>query len=379
MKRIYLIGTVSFENDSSDRELKSIGGISGYLLDLLDYMLSQGFHVTFVGKIYNYSARDNLVYIEIQKRISGTNLFLVYLYVKSIFIRVPKDAIVHAHRPDHYAAFMAHKSRKSGITLHGQASKLIKMRKRKAVRFIYFSLERYAFRKSDFLIAVDDKTKDYYSLQYPDYHNKILVIPTGVDTRLFTPNNTDMLRRDLGYSSEDKIVVYAGRVEPPKRLDTIVRAFQKLVEKSDSYKLLIVGDGVSLKETELLAEELNLNRFVKFLGIRKRIELPEIYNLADISVLYSWSEGSPLSVKESLACGTPVVANAVGDIPKVITNGINGYIVEEDGITELSDKMELCIKLSKEMNKKCVDSVKTYAVEKVNKQMADVYLSIFNG
>jgi len=142
--------------------------------------------------------------------------------------------------------------------------------------------------------------------------------------------------------------------------------------------LIFVGDGVLLNEVKDLSTHLKLNDFITFLGIRKRNELPEIFNLADVSVLYSKNEGSPLSVKESLACGIPVVANCVGDIPLVIKNDYNGYLVENENIEELALKMKLAVEKSSKLKQNCIDSIQDYTTNKVSGQMIKLYESILN-
>ena len=180
----------------------------------------------------------------------------------------------------------------------------------------------------------------------------------------------------MGLNREDKIILYSGRIEPPKKVTEIIKAFKFLNLKSKNSKLLIVGDGTRLYEMKQLVQELNLNKSVIFLGYRKRDELPEIINCADISVLYSDNEGSPLSVKESLACGVPVVANRVGDIDDLIVNKENGYILQKESIEKLAELMSLCLNNATNMKYKCIESVQKYSVESINKRIFDVYKEI---
>jgi len=95
---------------------------------------------------------------------------------------------------------------------------------------------------------------------------------------------------------------------------------------------------------------------IKHAAVIKELKDPR----ADITILYSESEGSPLSVKESLACGIPVVANKVGDIPLIIKNGYNGYIIENDDIQELANAMKTIINNSDSMRLNCIQSI-TYS------------------
>lgn len=375
---IYHIGTIAFETMESKREPKSIGGISGYMVELINYTLSKGLKVGLIGKIFNFEPGNNIDYYEIQKKVTSTNRFLIYLFIKSFLIKIPANSIIHAHRPDHLAAFTFFRSFKSVLTLHGQQAHTINIRKSKIIRLIYQVLEKLAFRKATALIAVDQVTKDFYSKRYPQFKNKLCVIPTGVNNNLFCTKAKNPARYTAGFANNDKIIIYVGRIEPPKKIEDIIRAMKVLTEKSPVYKLVIVGDGVDMSALKTLVPELNLADNVIFLGVRKRNELPDLYSMADISVLYSGNEGSPLSVKESLACGIPVVANDVGDIATIIKNDFNGYIADSASIDDLSEKMMLAVENAEKMKLNCLESIKDFSSEKVSQQVIDLYYDVFN-
>jgi len=376
--KVYHIGTISCETNQSGRELKAIGGISGYIKDLIDYSLINNIKIGLIGKIFNYEELAGIDYIKIQDKISSTNRFLVNLTLKSITSRIPQDVIIHAHRPDHLAAFYFFSRRKSIVTLHGQQARTVSIRKNGLTRLIYRALENYSFKKALALIAVDSITNNYYSNLYPRYKHKILKISTGVNTELFKPMDKSPCREELGFKASDKIVVYVGRVEPPKRLDIIIKAFEKLVSKDTTYKLAIVGDGVSMNGIKKMVEDLVLNENVYFMGVRKRIELPKIFCAADISVLISDNEGSPLSVKESLACGVPVVANDVGDISEIVKSQHNGFIVNPNDLDEIVQKLAFAVSNSSAMKSACLESVKDFSIETVNHKVLQLYNTVFN-
>ena len=264
------------------------------------------------------------------------------------------------------------------ISLHGQTARIINDRKGKIIRTIYNILEKFALKKTNAIIAVDEITKDYYLKLYPQYVEKFHVIPTGVNIRMFKLLNKYEIRDKLGYSRTDKIILYVGRIEPPKKIYEIVRAFEILAKQDKAYKLIFVGTGVLLDEIKKLSKDLSLDSFITFLGVRKRNELPELFNMADVSVLYSRNEGSPLSIKESLACGIPVVANCVGDIPRVIKNGYNGYLVENESIETLADNLILAVASAPQLVQNCINSIQEYTTEKVSMDVVNLYNKILN-
>ncbi len=375
---IFHIGVISFEAKGAKRELKAIGGIQGYILELIDFSLVKNLSIGFIGKVYNYHKKENFTYVEIQEKLSSTNKFLIYLFLKSFFIKLPKKAIIHAHRPDHYAAFTFFKRRPSVLTIHGQQARTVGDRKGKIIRTIYNFLERIALKKVNAMVAVDEITKEFYLKLYPQYNDKLYVIPTGVNTATFKPIDKHSIRKEMGFSNADKIILYVGRVEPPKKVDDIIRALKILIAQDNSYKLVIVGAGVQLEEMKELSKQQLVDKNISFLGLRKREELPNIFGMSDISVLYSNNEGSPLSIKESLACGTPVVANCVGDVKLVIKNDYNGYLVEKESVEELALKMKQAVDKSSELKQNCLNSIQNFTTEKVNLQMINLYKSLLN-
>lgn len=375
---IFHIGTIAFENDKSERELKAIGGISGYIIELINYTNKKKHKVGIIGKIYNYEKSSNIEYIQVQDEISNTNSFLFNLFLKTITLKLPVNSIIHAHRPDHLATYIFFNKTPSVVTLHGQQAHTVNIRKGFWVRKIYQILENYALKKVNRIIAVDAITQAFYSKLYPQHQHKICIIPTGVNTEIFYPMNKLVAKKAIGFDESSKLIIYVGRIEPPKKIDIIINAFAIIAAKDSTLKLLIVGDGVLRNEMEKLSQKLQLVNQVYFLGVRKRNELAFLYNAADVSVLISSNEGSPLSVKESLACGVPVVANNVGDISSIIKDNYNGYIVDIENLEEISDKIMLAINKTNEYKQNCVDSIQQYTIPVVAEKVLQLYEEIAN-
>ena len=162
---VYHIGVTSL-GTSESVELGALGGIQNYLNDLIEYNLQRDIGTGFIGKIYDFVPRKNLYYLESQSEITSTISFLKSLFFQSISMRIPENAIIHAHRPDHLAVFNMFKGYKSVLTLHGQQSKTVKDRKSKLQGKVYDLLERMAIRKANKIIAVDQLTRQFYINKY---------------------------------------------------------------------------------------------------------------------------------------------------------------------------------------------------------------------
>jgi glycosyltransferase involved in cell wall biosynthesis len=376
--KIYHIGIITIDSESADREIKSIGGIAGYINELIKFSLSCGLEIGFAGKIYNYSKESKITYINTQEKVTSTNKFLASLFINSLKTNLPKDAIIHAHRPDHLTAYMLFNNRPSIITIHGQQVLTINIRKGKLVRTIYKVMEKIAIRRANALIAVDPRTKELYEKLHPKHKHKIHVIPTGVNTDLFMPLGYGNTREELGIQKDEKVMIYVGRIEPPKKIQAIINVARLLIQEDPKYKLILVGDGVQMKEMREMVRSGNLQNNIQFLGIRKSTELPKLYSASDVSILLSGNEGSPLSVKESLACGVPVVANEVGDIKSVIKNNYNGFVVDDKNTDEVINAIKSAINNSQLIKQNCIDSIQPFTIQTVSRDILRLYEKICN-
>jgi glycosyltransferase involved in cell wall biosynthesis len=126
----------------------------------------------------------------------------------------------------------------------------------------------------------------------------------------------DELRRELGF--EGPTLAFAGRFGPQKSLDVALAA----VARTDGVTLALVGDGDGRAELEAASV-----RSARFLGRLPRRRVLEVFRAADAALLSSSWENFPHSVVEALAVGTPVIATAVGGVPEVVEDGVNGLLV----------------------------------------------------
>lgn len=369
---IVLIGFAFFKFDESIR-LPKTNGIAAYISELLNFTLSQNISVKFVGKIYNYTPQKNLEYIECFKNETGTFNVLLSLVKQSTLIKLKKKSIIHANRPDHLFAFTLFKKNHSILTIHGQQAITIERRKGKIVRLVYSFMEKIALKKARYIIVTDNITREFYCKFNPHIEKKIIQLPTGVNLKKFKPMSKERVRKKHNLSASSKICLYIGRIETPKRVGDIIDSFTIFREKIPSGRLLIVGEGKDRMDLEKKVDRLGLEKDILFWGNCSRDEIPEILNCGDILVLYSYNEGSPAIIKESLACGVPVVANSVGDIPEVVVDGKTGYIVRNENNDELARLMILCLEESQKMGGYCIEKAKEYSSEILGKKILKIY------
>lgn len=165
----------------------------------------------------------------------------------------------------------------------------------------------------------------------------LLVLNGGVPIHTFrrgSPEAGYALREQLGIARDATVVGVIGRLAHVKGLDIMLLAWAGIVTRHAAARLLIVGDGPERAELEQQAASLGVADSVIFAGHHS--DIPECLAAIDLAVVPSRSEGFPMALIEQMAAGLPVVAAAVGGIPEIISDGINGVLVPPENPAELA-------------------------------------------
>jgi glycosyltransferase involved in cell wall biosynthesis len=180
-----------------------------------------------------------------------------------------------------------------------------------------------AAERAQALIAVSEAlARKMVALGMPA--ERICVLRNGVDARLFRPIARSDARRALGLDVRCAWLLGVGNLVPEKGFDLLIRSIALLPDA----RLLLVGEGPSARALGSLADAVAPGR-VEFRRSMPQSDLRLVYAAADVLCLPSLREGWPNVLLESLACGTPVVAAAVGGVPEIVQSGVAGTIVAQ--------------------------------------------------
>ena len=179
--------------------------------------------------------------------------------------------------------------------------------------------EREVLARADKIVAATLAEKAQLQWLYKADVSKIAVIPPGVDTCHFYPIPVDEAREVVGIPKDKRLILFVGRIEPLKGLDTLIRAVAclRLKEMHEPVQLAVIGGDPDVCPEDMteemariqkLCDELTVGKMVAFLGKRGQDTLPYYYSAADVLVMPSHYESFGMVALEAMACAVPVIS-----------------------------------------------------------------------
>ena len=179
-------------------------------------------------------------------------------------------------------------------------------------------------------------------LQKLGVSTSIEIIPNGVELQLYRATSENC-RPEFGFSDEDILLIFSGRLGPEKNLDFLIRAFAGAAEAVKNAHLLVIGGGPEEQALKQAAAQSGAAGRIHFTGMLPYDELPRYLSMADLFVTASLTEVHPLSVVEAMASGLPVLGiNSVG-VGDTVEDGVTGLLSSPDPAAFAALLTRLCM------------------------------------
>src|SRR3989442_6580101 len=209
--------------------------------------------------------------------------------------------------------------------------------KRSLVRF-------FVYRMASKTVVVSNELLSIMQNKFYLNHRKLAFIPNGINKDYYIKNfsERERVRAVLGFKNTDFVVGFSGRLDPVKNFDLMVKVFLHCLRNDPHFKLLIIGDGPEKERIENLCKGVNIQKHVLLAG--KKDEVLPYLRALDAFLLTSHTEQMPMTILEAMSVGIPVVASKVGEIPHMIDDGMDGFLVSPNMAPETWSRILISIK-----------------------------------
>lgn len=207
---------------------------------------------------------------------------------------------------------------------------------------------------------------------------KYEIIRSGIDFSQFYPRDSNVtLKRELGIKKGEKVIGTVTRLCSQKNVNDFVMMAHIVSNILPNTKFLVVGDGKERGTIDTIINELHLEDKIFMAGVRS--DIPEILSIFDVFVSTSLWEGLPRAVVEALACGVPVVANAVDGVKEIIRDGDNGYLVRPKDVDSTAQRVIQILSDDDTVNRmksKTRKGAEDFSVQKMVLSIAKLYTEL---
>lgn len=251
------------------------------------------------------------------------------------------------------------------------------------------SVELQLMDWADRIIAATPAEQAQLLWLYRAKRRKITIIPPGVNLDRFQPLSQKEARACLGFDVDSKVLLFVGRIEPLKGLDTIIDALKVVSQQEpnllDKLSFAVVGGDPDdptdeeMQRLKSLVREKGLENIVTFYGAKEQTQLPIYYTAATAVLMPSDYESFGMVALEAMASGTPVIATQTGGLAFLVRNEETGYLIPVRESVQLADRIkELMTDMQKikEMGQTASHLARDYAWSRIAVRILDLFETV---
>ncbi len=234
----------------------------------------------------------------------------------------------------------------------------------------------FSINKSDGVTAVSHdlkkQTHDFFDIQ-----NEIEVIHNFIDFDRFRRVDKDHFKKAIAPNGE-RILVHTSNFRKVKRVDDVVKIFEKVYREIPS-KLLLIGDGPERQNVEETCRKIGLCDEIRFLGKQDAVE--EILAVSDLFIMPSESESFGLAALEAMACEVPVISTNIGGLPEMNTHGKTGFLSDVGDIDTMAQNAIKLLKddaLLSQFRKNALEQARKFDIENILPQYEKYYAHVLS-
>jgi len=243
--------------------------------------------------------------------------------------------------------------------------------------------EKRLVKRADRIVVSTLAEQTQLRFLYKADDRKLEIIPPGVNLEHFYPIAADEAKLFVGLKPDDRMVLFVGRIERLKGVETLIRAMSQLKTEGahSPVHLAIIGGEPDASADELSAEmrrlrqlcdELNMDQTVLFLGKRRQDTLQYYYSAAEVVVMPSHYESFGMVALEAMACGTPVLASDVGGLGFLVQDGVTGFTVPDGDADLLHSRLAVLLSdepLRRKMGRAATAYARDFSWERITRQV----------
>lgn len=242
---------------------------------------------------------------------------------------------------------------------------------------IFTSINMTVIKKIDHFFAVSERFKQMLT-GFGLKPEKITTIYNGIsfDKKL----EANLNRTDLELNQEDFVVCMIARLHPIKGHTVVFDALRKVLEKQESVKLLLIGDGPMRAELEAEVKAKGLDSVVRFLGFKEDVH--SYLSVSDVKLLASYSESFPLVILEAARAQVPVISTDVGGVKDLISDPSLGWVIPIKDADALAGAIVEAMELKGNQNLKHIGvtlhdkASRLYSIDQLVTQTENTYKKI---